>query len=109
MLVIEPGGFLELTCSIFRRTAELDAKGYYVCDRYTRTKLRFDDCEEVKLRSIYAGAAIFDLKMEETMLAHPPRFGWQVQLDSSTEFELELTCASVEVVEAVLEPKNQIG
>ena len=100
LLVHKPGGFLELTCRIFRMTAELDAKGYYICNRHTRTKLRFDGCEEIKLRSIYAGAAIFELKLEEAILEHPPRVGWQVQIDSSTEFELELTCTSVEVIEA---------
>ena len=105
MLTIEPGGFLEMICRIQRATDELDAKGHHVL-AWARTKLRFDGCEEVKLRSIYAGAVIYDLKMEETLLEHPQRLGWKVLMDSSTEFDLELTCVSVAVVEAMLLPKN---
>lgn len=109
LLTHEPGGFLELTCRIFRMTDavhEVNGNRYFVLDRHTRTKLRFDGCEEVKMRSIYAGGDIFDLKLEETLLEHPPRPGWKILLDSSTEFELELTCVSVSVVEAELLPKD---
>ena len=104
MVALKPGGSVEVTFTIFRMTAELDAKGHYICDRYTRTRFRFGRCEDVRLISSYAGAIVSGLVVEEAQLLHPRGTGFRVEVDSCTDFELELTCALVEVIDAVPVP-----
>gem|GEM_PF-5543914 len=82
-------------------TNRLDNKGFFVLEKHTRTKLRFAEYEQLEIRASYAGVIIAGMKIESTILEGSKKPGWKVSMDSSTEFELKLTCSTIEVLEAV--------
>ena len=86
---------------IHEMTNQVDAKGFYLLTKHTRTTIRFGECESLQIESGFAGCIIFELNLNPTQLEIRKKPGWAVELGSSTDFKLNLKCARVEVVEAV--------
>lgn len=100
-VTFEPSHDCVMDFEIHEMTNQVDAKGFYVLTKHTRTTIRFGECESLQIESGFAGCIIFELKLNPTQLEIRKKPGWAVELGSSTDFKLNLKCATVEVVEAV--------
>ncbi|MFA6547243.1 MAG: Imm50 family immunity protein [Limisphaerales bacterium] len=98
-----PGGDLQMAFEIHELTNQTETNGHYILTKHTRTTLRFGECESLHIESGFAGCIVFELELKPTLLEIRKKSGWAVKLGSSTDFELKLKCATIEVVEA--EPK----
>ena len=93
-------GTLEIACRIFEMTNQTDERGYFILKNHTKTKIRFVGLERLELKAICAGVIISDFKFEPVILEFSKKPGWSAIIESSTDFELQLQCSVIEVLEA---------
>ena len=91
---------LDIACRIWEMTDEKDAHGYFIRRNHTKTRIRFDQVEELEMKAIYAGVIIFEFIIEPAMLHFSKTNGWAVMIESSTDFKLKLQCHAIEIIEA---------